>query len=338
MKNTPCAIALFSGGLDSILACRVIASQGIHVQAVKFVTPFFEYDLLQKIDEYQDNILTKYGIHVIVRDITPSYLKLLNNPPHGFGKNFNPCVDCKILMVHKALEMMEEFGASFIITGEVIGQRPMSQRKDTLRVIERDSLTDGILLRPLCAKRLPPTQPEITGVIDREKLLSFSGRGRSQQIELAKSFGITDYPSPAGGCTLTDPNLSKRIRAYYEEAEVVSSDDIRFLLVGRQFRLPSGGWVSLGRDEDENIQVAKLCIDGDILLNDEDWPGPTALLRHSTDPEDIKLAAALVARFGKRKPVGQEKCEVTVTMDNKETTLSVLPLENTVFKQWQLTT
>jgi tRNA-uridine 2-sulfurtransferase len=337
MNNTPCAIALFSGGLDSILACRVIAAQGIHVQAVKFVTPFFDYDLLTKQEEYQDSVHTKFGIHVIVRDITETYLKLLIKPPHGFGKNFNPCVDCKILMVHNAVGMMKEFNSSFIITGEVLGQRPMSQRKDTLRVIERDSLTDGILLRPLCAKRLPPTQPEIDGVVDRGKLLSFSGRGRSQQIELAKSFGITDYPSPAGGCTLTDPNLSKRIKAYYQETEVISADDIRFLLVGRQFRLPSGGWVSLGREENENTQVAELCIDDDILLNDEDWPGPTALLRHSSAPEDIKLAARLVARFGKKKPVGQEECEITVTMDNKETILSVLPLLDEIFVPWQLT-
>jgi len=336
MNNTPCAIALFSGGLDSILACRVIADQGIRVQAIKFVTPFFDYDLLLKQEEYQHKVLTKFGIHVIVKDITQPYLELLVKPPHGFGKNFNPCVDCKILMVHNALEMMKGFNASFIITGEVLGQRPMSQRKDTLRVIERDSLTDGILLRPLCAKRLPPTEPEINGVVDREKLLSFSGRGRSQQIELAKSFGITDYPSPAGGCTLTDPNLSKRIKAYYNEAEVVNADDIRFLLVGRQFRLPSGGWVSLGRDENENIRIEELCIDGDILLNDEEWPGPIALLRHSRDPEDINLAAALVARFGKKKPVGQEECEITVTMDNKEIILSVLPLEDTVFKHCQL--
>lgn len=337
MNNSPCAIALFSGGLDSILACRIIADQGIRVQAVKFVTPFFDYDLLHKQEEYQHKVLSKYGIHVIVRDITGSYLELLNNPPHGFGKNFNPCIDCKILMLHNAMEMMDEFGASFILTGEVVGQRPMSQRKDTLRVIERDSFTDGILLRPLCAKKLLPTQPEINGIVDREKLLAFNGRGRSQQIELARSFGITEYPSPAGGCTLTDPNLSKRIRAYYNEAAVVTPDDIRFLLVGRQFRLPNGGWLSLGRQEDENTHITELCIDKDILLKMDDWPGPTALLRYSEAPEDIELAAALVARFGKKKPAGKEKCEVTVTMNNQEMVLSLLPLEDTIFTSWQLT-
>jgi tRNA U34 2-thiouridine synthase MnmA/TrmU len=336
MNNTPCAIALFSGGLDSILACRVIASQGIRVQAVKFVTPFFDYDLLENEERYKKKIMSQFGIDVIVRDITQSYIELLNNPPHGFGKNFNPCIDCKILMVQKVMEMMDEFGASFIITGEVLGQRPMSQRKDTLRVIERDSLTAGILLRPLCAKKLQPTQPEIDGIVDREKLLSFSGRGRSQQIELAKSFGITDYPSPAGGCTLTDPNLSKRIKAYYKEAKVISADDIRFLLVGRQFRLPSGGWVSLGRDENENIQVAELCIDGDILLNDEEWPGPTALLRHSTDPEDINLAAALVARFGKKKPAESPEATVSINIKNNKIEVTTFPLADNIFIPWQL--
>lgn len=337
MNKTPCALALFSGGLDSILACRVIASQGITVQAIKFVTPFFDYNLLKNTEQYQKKVYAKYGISVIVRDITDQYIKLLNAPPHGFGKNFNPCLDCKILMVREAINMMAEFEASFIITGEVIGQRPMSQRKDTLRVIERDSLGNGILLRPLCAKRMPETKPELEGIVNRDKLLSFSGRGRSQQIELAAQYGITDYPNPAGGCVLTDPILSKRIRKYYQETDVKNPDDICFLLAGRQFRLPQGGWFALGRREYENDQVVDLRLPGDILLKMDEWPGPTGLLRYSDHPDDIQTAANLVARFGKKKkPADGAKWEVTVTKDDEKYILTSQPLEDAIFTPWQL--
>jgi hypothetical protein len=335
MNKPPCALALFSGGLDSILACRVIASQGITVQAIKFVTPFFDYHLLKSKDHYKKKIMSKYGINVMVKDITDQYIELLNNPPHGFGKNFNPCLDCKILMVSEAIKMMDEFGASFIISGEVIGQRPMSQRKDTLRVIERDSHGNGILLRPLCAKKMPETKPEIEGIVDREMLLSFSGRGRSQQIELAAQYGITDYPNPAGGCVLTDPILSKRLKKYYQETEDKNPADICFLLVGRQFTLPHGGWLTLGRKEYENKQVVDLRLPGDILLKMDDWPGPTGLLRYSDHPEDIELAAALVARFGKKKQAADNGWQVTVTKDNKKTIVTTKPLADEIFTSWQ---
>jgi len=336
MIKSQCALALFSGGLDSILSCRVIASQGIHVQAVKFITPFFDYALLKEKEHYQKKIMFQYGINVIIRDITDKYIEMLNAPPHGFGKNFNPCLDCKILMVSEAVKMMDEFDASFIISGEVIGQRPMSQRKDTLRVVERDSCSDGILLRPLCAKRMPETIPEREGIVDREKLYSFSGRGRSQQMELAATFGITDYPNPAGGCVLTDPILSKRIRKYYQETPVKNSADICFLLVGRQFRLPNGGWLTLGRKENENKQVADLKLPGDILFKMNDWPGPTGLLRYSDHPDDIQIAAALVARFGKKKSAGETEWEITATSNEDNWTIAARPLEDEIFRPWQL--
>ena len=169
------ALALFSGGLDSILACRVVAAQGITVQAVKFVTPFFGYELLAKEQEYAQMVRESYGIEVVLRDVSEPYFTLLRNPPHGYGKNFNPCIDCKILLLRAAKMLMPEFSASFLITGEVIGQRPMSQRRDTLRVIERDSGCDGILLRPLCAKTHEPPFAERDGLVDGELLLDFNG-------------------------------------------------------------------------------------------------------------------------------------------------------------------
>ncbi|AGF78940.1 PP-loop ATPase domain-containing putative tRNA(5-methylaminomethyl-2-thiouridylate) methyltransferase [Desulfocapsa sulfexigens DSM 10523] len=306
------ALALFSGGLDSILAAKLVASLGVRVLAVKFVTPFFDYELLDDPEKYKQKIMDKYGIEVVLHDLSHNYLDLLHNPSHGFGKNFNPCIDCKILMCRRAREMMPEYGASFLVSGEVLGQRPMSQRRDTLRVIERDSENDGLLLRPLSAKLMTPTTAETEGWIDREKLLNFSGRGRSRQIQLAKEYGITDFPAPAGGCMLADPILSTRIEKIYNgdfviKAEEITVTDVRFLLVGRQFLLPDGFWVILGRNEKENIKIENLAEDTDVLVHMPDRPGPTALLRNSNNrlltsgnkDEIIARAAGLVVRYGK---------------------------------------
>ena len=280
------ALALFSGGLDSILACRVVAAQGIRVIAVKFVTPFFDYELLADPEAYRVEVFKKYGIEVLLEDLSSGYLELLHNPRHGFGKNFNPCIDCKILMLVRAQEMMAALGASFLVTGEVLGQRPMSQRRDTLRVIERDSGADRFLLRPLSAKLLPETEAEARGWIDREKLLDMNGRGRSRQIALARGLGITEFPAPAGGCILADPILSPRIARVYQGNSIVSIEDItvadvRLLLTGRQFLLPGGGWLILGRNAAENARLLTMVQDGDAVLSMPVRPGPTALLRRA---------------------------------------------------------
>ncbi len=328
------AIALYSGGLDSTLACRVVAEQGIRVVAVKFVTPFFGYDLLKHREQHIRAVQDKYKIDLRLIDITDDYLKLLRNPPHGYGKNFNPCIDCKILLLTRAKEMLAELQGSFLITGEVVGQRPMSQRRDTLRVIERDSGCADLLVRPLCAKRLPPTQPELDGLIDRERLLDFSGRTRAPQIKLAENLGIEDYPSPAGGCTLTDPILSKRIKQYYRQHDTILKEDIRLLLVGRQFRLPHGGWLVLGRKEQENEQVFELYQPDDYLLKLKERPGPTGLLRYATDHRDLKLAAGLMVRYGKKSNSGG--VEVPVQCERAETVTLITgpPLENHIFQPW----
>jgi tRNA U34 2-thiouridine synthase MnmA/TrmU len=326
MSTQPIAIALFSGGLDSILACRVVAAQGIRVRAVKFVTPFFDYALLQDEEPYRKKISDKYGIEVEVHDLTEPYLRMLRHPPHGFGKHFNPCIDCKILMISEAKKLMNACRGAFLVTGEVIGQRPMSQRRDTLRIIERDSGTESLLLRPLCAGSLPPTAAELSGLIDREKLPSFSGRGRAGQIKLAAEFGIADYPNPAGGCILTDPNLAKRIRIYYNETTAINREDIRFLLTGRQFRLPHGGWLAIGRDEEENGVVMRLGQPGDMMLRARDIPGPTALLRYCRRREDVELGAALVVRYARKQPGNPQPQAVTVTEDQGESLLYAAPL------------
>jgi len=330
------ALALFSGGLDSILACRVVAAQGIAVQAVKFITPFFGYELLAKKQEYAQMVRESYGIEVVLRDVSEPYFTMLRNPPHGYGKNFNPCIDCKILLLRAAKMLMPEFSASFLITGEVIGQRPMSQRRDTLRVIERESGCTGILLRPLCAKTQEPTLAERQGLVDRELLLDFNGRGRQPQIQLAERFGIKDYPRPAGGCVLTEPDQAKRIAWYYARYPEVRLNDIRLLLFGRHFQLPHGGWLVLGRDEAENVRLEALHDPGDFLVHMPERSGPMGVLHDAGHPDDFAAAAGLVVRFGKKMIGKSAAATVLFASEGEERRLTAEPFADELFQGWVL--
>jgi tRNA U34 2-thiouridine synthase MnmA/TrmU len=346
------ALSLFSGGLDSILATRVVMKQGLEVEAIQFVTPFFNYDVLYDIEAHKKQILAKYGIKVIVEDISTGYLQLLHSPVHGFGKNFNPCIDCKIMMFSRAKELLVERGASFLISGEVLGQRPMSQRRDTMNVIERDSGTKSILLRPLCAQLMKETEAEAKGWVDRNKLLAMNGRSRSPQIALAKEYGITDFPSPAGGCILADPILSQRIAQLYSRESVVKTaeitvPDIRVLLVGRQFILPGGGWLILGRDEKDNNRLEQMAQSEDAVLKMEEWPGPLGVLKKAGSQyvdqgkleKDIELAASLVVRYGKKMPEVNgtaSKGDVTCILGATRRVITAAPLADEIFQEWGL--
>lgn len=306
------ALALYSGGLDSILATRVVMAQGVDVEAVQFVTPFFNYDIIADIQAYKDYVLKQFGITVHVEDISDPYLAMLRHPDHGFGKNFNPCIDCKIMMITRAKELLVERGASFLISGEVLGQRPMSQRRDTLNIIERDAEVHSLLLRPLSAQLMPETEAELQGWVDRSQLYGINGRGRFDQMALAREMGITDYPAPAGGCILADPILSRRIKKLYSRVRTLDNDsvsvgDVRSLLIGRQVHLPSGGWLILGRDEKENDSLEFLAGTQDVLLAMEEWPGPSAILKKAeeySDNEqllsDIELSASLMVRYARK--------------------------------------
>lgn len=345
--NKPLALGLFSGGLDSILACRVIAAQGIQVVALKFVTPFFDHDLLHQQEAYQQAMQRRYGLAVEVIDISAGYVRLLDQPVHGFGKHFNPCIDCKIMMLSKARELMPAYGASFLFTGEVLGQRPMSQRRDTLRVIERDSGCEGLLLRPLSAKLMPPTPAEREGLVDRNRLYDFSGRGRKPQKQLAAHLGITDYPAPAGGCMLTDPNLASRIRHFYQGlfgfGEQRAVADIRLLTLGRQFKLDGDIWCILGRDERENIRLESLRGSDDWLVSMTSRPGPLALVRYGCltvgnsrqEAEVIRLVAGLVVRYGKKVSGAAQAAEVRIdTGDGVQEQGIFTPLTEEQFASW----
>lgn len=333
-KEQTTALALYSGGLDSTLACHVVAAQGINVIAVKFITPFFGYDLLLREEAYKSETREKFGIDVLLRDVTLPYLELLKKPVHGFGRYFNPCMDCKIFLLSEAKKMMSEFGASFLVTGEVVGQRPMSQRRDALRVIERDSGCTGILVRPLCARNLEPTQAEHDGLVNREQLLAFSGRNRTPQMQLAEKFGITDYPSPAGGCILADPILSTRIQEYYRHNKKIVAADILLLLMGRQYRLPTGGWLVLGRNEKQNEKITAMVQPGDWLLQPTLIPGPTAILRYSRNTDDIATAAAIVVRHAKKSALVDGAALITAKRGNSVLELESPSIDDALSRKW----
>jgi tRNA-uridine 2-sulfurtransferase len=299
------ALSLLSGGLDSLLATRLVMSQGIEVVGLHFITPFFGYEKKGQERAYTDRMSADYGIEARVIDVGEEYFQILRHPRYGYGKNFNPCVDCKIFLFSKAKAMLEEEKADFLVTGEVIGQRPMSQRRDTLRIVERDSGTDGLLLRPLCAKNLKPTRPEDLGMVDRDKLLGLSGRGRKPQIRLAQEFGIKDYPAPAGGCVLTDPILARRIRSFFDRHPTVRVNEVLRLQVGRHFLLRDEGWLVLGRDQEENDKLEGLWEEEDQFLKITGIPGPLGLLRGRGNPEQIEQAGAVLAHYSKAKKEDQ---------------------------------
>ncbi|MDW7712417.1 MAG: hypothetical protein SCH98_18275, partial [Deferrisomatales bacterium] len=292
--------------LDSILATRVVQDQGVDVLALHFITPFFGDDKRGREAEVEAAYRERYGIRLRVVDVSQEYLEVLASPRYGYGKNFNPCVDCKIFFVRKALEIMRREGALFLVTGEVLGQRPMSQRRDAMNAIARQTGARELLVRPLSAKLLPPTAPERRGWVDRRRLFDFSGRNRKPQMELAARLGITEYPTPAGGCRLTDPILGGRVRRYFETTPAPDRrpDDLRLLLTGRPFRFPGGSLLTLGRNHGENDAVAALRTPGDELAHTADVPGPLGLFRPRGAADERPLAAAVLLRYTPKASAG----------------------------------
>lgn len=299
------AVALFSGGLDSILAVKTIQAQGLTVKCLHFTSPFF--GKLHKLKHWRKI----YGVDVEPVDVSQAYIAMMaRGPKYGFGKFLNPCVDCKILMLAKAREIMTELGAGFIISGEVIGQRPMSQRRDTLNVITRDAGARDVLVRPLCAGRLDPTKAELAGLVDREKLHAISGRGRKDQMRLAAEYGLTEIPTPAGGCKLAEQESAKRWLPLLLEGRLPAPEDFHLADLGRQLRA-DGLWLVVGRNEQDNDKLAALARPDDSLLKLKDFPGPTAVLRtpDGAAPPPSALAEAgakLVAFTSKARTAAQE--------------------------------
>ena len=294
------AISLFSGGLDSQLAVAVIQKQGITVEGVNFTSPFFGAD------ERTQKAARHLGINLHLLPVGEEYItQVLRNPKYGYGKNMNPCIDCHAFMIRKAGDFMSEIGASFIITGEVLGQRPMSQNKSSLMTVEKLSGYRGYVVRPLSGKLLSPTIPEQEGWIERDKLLDISGRGRTRQIQLAEELGIKEYPSPAGGCLLTEANYTRRLRIIMDRKEIPGQTELELLKLGRHFILNEDILLVVGRNQSENELIESLFNTNDILLKVTDRPGPTALIRplrnQLSESIIIEYAASIVARYSDAK-------------------------------------
>ncbi len=312
-KPTRKAVALISGGLDSMLAVRVLQDQGIHVEGINFFTGFcvegHTHAVRKKHKDKQKRnnalwVAEQLGIKLHIVDVVEEYKDILLNPVHGYGKNVNPCLDCKTFMVKKAVQWMEEHEFDFIITGEVVGQRPMSQRKDTMPVVAKDSGSKELLVRPLSAKQLPPTLPEREGWLDREKLLDFNGRTRKPQIALAKHYGFDDYAQPAGGCCmLTDENYAIKLQDMWanRSSREYELDDIIMLKMGRHFRLAPHLKIIIGREEGENnfMQGYKNQF---VSIFPTSHPGALCLVDGEfTNDEEREQALALVARYSQGK-------------------------------------
>lgn len=284
------AVALFSGGLDSILAIKIVEKQGIEVIPVSFYHPFFG-----KIDEksYQD--LSKQPVII---DISEDFFKILNTPKFGYGKNLNPCMDCRILYFKKAKEFMNKIGADFLISGEVVGQRPFSQRREAIRTIEKEAGVEGLVVRPLTQKNMPETIPEKKGLINRNKLLDIKGRNRQTQLKLAKEFGLNHIPTPAGGCLLTVSDFSYRTKELMKR-ELLTKTNVEILKYGRFFPLTEFSIVIIGRNEKENRELEKLFVPNKNLMYIEtvDPPGPSAIIIGKPEKEK---ALKLIKRYIKK--------------------------------------
>jgi len=308
-SRPPKAVVLLSGGLDSTLAVRMLKEQGVEVHAVNFNTGFCLTDHARKVRKTDDlkklrNEALRAGadlqVEVEIVDISKEYLDILTRPKHGYGSAANPCIDCRIFMLQKAREIMTEIGADFVATGEVLGQRPMSQMRPILDLIERESGLKGKLLRPLSAQCLPPTEPEMTGLIDRTRLGGIRGRTRTGQMALAAEFKIEDFPQPAGGCCfLTDENYAKKFHdfmAHWDGQRELKLEDFLILKVGRHFRLSPRVRAIVGRMEGENKFLSYFAA-GHWLLTTPDVPGPTTWVDGEPDAAELAKLAEITVRY-----------------------------------------
>jgi tRNA U34 2-thiouridine synthase MnmA/TrmU len=325
MNKPKRGLGLLSGGLDSMLAATVLKAQGVDVTAIFFITPFFGPSRAKASAAHLQ-------LPLILEDITDKFYPLIYAPPRGFGRGHNPCIDCHLLMLREAAARMEPEGFDFLFTGEVLGQRPMSQNRGSLNLIARESGVPELLLRPLSARLLTPTKPELLGWVDREKLLDLSGRGRKRQMALAAQYGITDYPAPAGGCLLTDPNYAARLKETLRHQPEVSRRDLELLKWGRHFRLPGGMKAVVGRTQRDNEAMEKLIEPGDRVLKVAGHPGPLVLVLGNPVAGDLELAAGLAAAYSDART--ETPVAVTVQAGAENSLLHLATPPKSRFKDW----
>jgi tRNA U34 2-thiouridine synthase MnmA/TrmU len=294
------AISLISGGLDSAVATRLILDQGVDVVGLNFTSPFSSKrersEGLQAIGTARE-----LGIHLILKEKGPEYINIIRNPKHGYGKNMNPCIDCRIFMLRKTREVMAKEGADFVITGEVLGQRPMSQRRPTIELIEKESGLESLILRPLSAKHFAPSRPEVEGIIDRELLLNVAGRGRTAQFSLVEKYNLSAFGDPGGGCLLTDAMYSSRLRDLLAHDRNFTMVDIDLLSTGRHFRINDDTKLILGRNKGENGRLHSLWVSPYFLVYPIGFPGPLGIVKGDLGKEVISTVANIISHYGKNK-------------------------------------
>ncbi|RPJ54833.1 MAG: hypothetical protein EHM12_13265 [Dehalococcoidia bacterium] len=312
------AISLLSGGLDSAVSTKLIMDQGIEVVALHFTSPFSSKR--EKERGLQANRTAgELGVRLILRDKGPEYIEVVQAPKHGYGKNMNPCIDCRIFMLRKARDIMDEEGASFVVTGEVLGQRPMSQRRDTIHIIENESGLKGLIVRPLSAMHFLPSRPEEEGVIDRTRLLDIAGRSREVQYRLVEQFNLKEYGCPGGGCLLTDPIFSHKLRDLFLHDNAFTMKDIELLSIGRHFRLNTHTKVVIGRNEGENESLQSQWQPPYVSLYPTGFKGPSGLLKGEFNDETMHLAANIIGHYG-----NNECPEIAVEINNGRTEQRVI--------------
>jgi tRNA U34 2-thiouridine synthase MnmA/TrmU len=342
-KHTPKAVALLSGGLDSNLAVRMMQEQGVEVEAIAVKTPFCDFDCGKGCGHRVKEVAIELGINLKTVYFGEEYLKMLKDPKYGYGSGMNPCIDCRGMMYNAAKEHMEKIGADFIVTGEVLGQRPMSQNGNALKIIENETQTTGKIVRPLSFRHLPLTDAEVQGLVKREKLGDIKGRSRRGQLQLAKKFDIVDPPNAAGGCLLTDPAFSKRVRDLYNHCKDIYPDmnDVEVLKIGRHFRLSDNTKLIVGRNKMENEILESLKLDSDIIIEVSDHVGPTCILRTTNQSEkEIEIAAATALRYSDspkdklsnvRVRIGHKKGE-----EREEKQFKVFPIEDKILDELRI--
>ena len=307
-EEKPKAILLYSGGLDSILAYELLRRIGVNVVPLQFRSIFCPSE------ESEDGPPEDRKVRP---DISADMVELLRDPEFGFGSNVNPCMDCKALMYERAAEQMKQLGADFIATGEVVGQRPMSQRREAFRRMEKAAGVEDLVLRPLCARHLPPTKPEREGLIDREELLNMDGRTRKPQMKLAEEWDIEDYPAPAGGCRLTDPNYAERIEALME-MDRLTVENARLVQSGRFFPLEEGALSVVGRDHEDNLEIVDNAPAEATLYDLDELPGPLAALVGPQTDENVAEVQRLVIRYSRFDDVKPERVVVKTPAEMRQ--------------------
>ncbi len=296
------AVALLSGGLDSTLALKLILDQGIDVVALNLTSVFCTCNSRQKKGICSESIRVAKEFNIPIKVVSKGldYLEIIKKPKYGYGRALNPCIDCRIYSFKKAKKLMKSIRASFIITGEVLGQRPMSQRLKAMKIIEKESGLESLVLRPLSAKYLKPTLPELQGIVNRDQLIDIKGRSRKKQIELASKLNIHDYPCAAGGCRLTEKEYTKKLKDYLENEDQYSFTGLQLLRYGRHFRICKNHKIIVGRNETDNIKIKNLS-SGKSVLIEPDFPGPSALITGIQPQEYAERAMKLIKKYTKNE-------------------------------------